>query len=163
MPPARFLADVSLDLVARRLRALGYDVRTVRGARLEELLEAARAEQRIALTPSARRPPRFADVAAVTVPRDDPAAAVRTIAGAYEPSGAPFSRCSACGAALQRRHPLEASGEVPGRVLRAARGLAYCPACAKWYWDGSHVARLRAWLGAALGRELPGPDPGAAG
>jgi hypothetical protein len=161
VPPARFLADVSLDLVARRLRALGYDVRTVRGARLEELLAAARAGQRVALTPSVRRPSRFADVAAVTVPRDDPAAAVRVIAAAYEPSGAPFSRCSICGAALQRRHPMEAAGEVPGRVLRSGRGLAYCPDCARWYWDGSHVARLRVWLGAALGREVPGPDPGA--
>jgi hypothetical protein len=82
------------------------------------------------------------------------------VAAAHEPAGAPFSRCPQDNTALQRRHPLEASGEVPGRVLRGARALAYCPTCGKWYWDGSHVARIRAWLSDALGREVPGPEPG---
>jgi len=156
--PARFLTDASLELVARRLRMLGYDVRTVRGARLEELLAAAAEDDRTVLTASARHPRRFAAVPVVQLPREDPAAAVRNIARDHAPTGAPFSRCTACNGALQKRHPLEASGEVPGRVLRAARGLAYCPQCGKWFWDGSHVARIRTWLSSTLGREVPGPE-----
>jgi uncharacterized protein with PIN domain len=54
---------------------------------------------------------------------------------------------------------MEARGEVPGRVLRTVRSLRYCPMCGKWYWEGSHVARLRAWLEQALGRALPAGDP----
>jgi len=84
---------------------------------------------------------------------------VRAIASEAEPAGAPFSRCTECNVALQRRHPFEARGEVPGRVLRHARSLTYCPGCGKWYWEGSHVARLRDWLEAALGRPVPGPEP----
>ena len=154
MPPARFVTDTSLDLLARRLRMLGFDVATARGARLAELFDVARRDSRTVLTLSARRPRRFADVPALTMPRDDPAAAVRAIAQAHEPAGAPFSRCPACNAALQRRSTFEATGEVPGRVLRSVHEVHYCPMCARWYWTGSHVARLRVWLERALGRPL---------
>jgi len=154
VPPARFVTDTSLELVARRLCFLGYDVSCLKGARLEELFEAARREDRIVITLSDRHPRRFADIAAIVVPRDDPARAVRRVASEHPPAGAPFSRCPACNQALQTRHPMEARGEVPGRVLRSVQSLRYCANCAKWYWEGSHVARMRAWLEQTLGRAL---------
>jgi uncharacterized protein len=178
--PSRFVTDSSLELLARRLRVLGYDVETHRGARLAELFEAARRGERTVLTLSEKRPRSrnaadaageteaaetadvasatesadTADVPAITVPRGDPALALRSIAAAHEAAGAPFSRCTLCNTALQRRMSFEARGEVPGAVLRGAESLGYCPNCGKWYWDGSHVARLRAWLEAALGRAI---------
>ena len=154
MLAARFVTDASLAFLAHRLVFLGYDVATVSGARIEELFEAGRREGRTVLTLSARHPRRFADVPAIIVPRGDAARAVRAIASAYEPAGAPFSRCAPCNQALHARHPMEARGEVPGRVLRSATVLRYCPMCGKWYWEGSHVARLRIWLERALGRAL---------
>jgi uncharacterized protein with PIN domain len=155
VPAARLVTDASLAFLAHRLVFLGYDVAVIRGARLEELYQAGRRDRRTVLTLSTRHPRRFADVAAVVVPRGDAASALRAIAGAHAPAGAPFSRCAGCNAALQSRHPMEARGEVPGRVLRSARPLHYCPVCGRWYWEGSHVARLRAWLERALGRALP--------
>jgi uncharacterized protein len=152
--PTRFVADRSLTALARWLRFLGYDVRTVPGARLEEVFEAARREGRTVLTPSLRRPRRWAGVPALTVARDRDDAEVRRIAAAHEPSGPPFSRCGACGAALETRLPAEARGEVPSRVLRAARELRSCPGCGRWYWEGTHVRAIRAWLERALGRPL---------
>lgn len=159
VPPTRFLAETSLEFVASRMRFLGYDVLTLKGARLEEALEAARREARTVLTLSLRRPRRFADVPVITVGRGDPAATVRELAEGHEPAGAPFSRCTECNTALQRRHPFEASGEVPGRVLRAGKDLSYCPTCGKWYWEGSHVAHVREWLERALGHPLAPPGP----
>ena len=156
MAPARFITDTSLELLARRLRMLGYDVATVPGACLDELFAAARREGRTVLTLSDRRPKRFTDVAALRMPRGDPAAAVRTLAAGHEPASPPFSRCPGCNVALQPRTPMEAAGEVPGRVLRSSPRLTYCPHCGKWYWEGSHVARLRKWLEQALRRPLPG-------
>jgi hypothetical protein len=148
------LTDSSLESLARRLRFLGYDVVTLPGARLEELFAAARREGRTVLTLSARRPPRWADVPALTIGRGDDARAVRELAAAFEPSGPPFSRCGGCGSALERRHPFEARGEVPGRVLREAEFLHHCPGCGRWFWEGTHVVRIREWLERALGRPL---------
>jgi uncharacterized protein len=154
MDPARFVTDSSLALLARRLRALGYDVEVLAGARLEEMLEAARREGRVVLTMSARHPKAFADVSVRRISRERPAESVREIAATWAPSGAPFSRCSACNTALQPRLAMEARGEVPGAVLRTAKLLTYCPHCGKWYWEGSHVARLREWLRSAIGRSI---------
>jgi uncharacterized protein with PIN domain len=153
VPAARFVTDASLEFLARRLRFLGYDIAVIRGARLEELFEAARRDQGIVLSLSRRHPRAFADVPLVTVPAD-PVVAVRLVSAVHEPAGSPFSRCAVCGEPLQTRHPMEARGEVPGRVLRTSRELRYCPSCGKWYWEGTHVARIRAWLEEALGRAV---------
>jgi len=163
MPAARFVTDASLDFLARRLRFLGYDVVTHRGARLEELFEAATRDGRTVLTTSARHPRRWSHVALVRVSRGDAAGALRAIAEAHEPAGPPFSRCPTCNTALRGRSSFEAAGEVPGRVLRAGGPLAWCPACGQWFWVGTHVARITEWLEAALGRKLvpPGEPPAA--
>lgn len=152
--PSRFVTDSSLALLARRLRFLGFDVIVAPGARLEEVFEIARVDDRIVLTTSGRHPRRFAAVIAEWVPRPSTPETVRTLSEKHTPAGLPFSRCAECNTALQKRHPLEASGEVPGPVLRRARSLSFCPGCGKWYWDGSHVARLRSWLTEALGRPI---------
>ncbi len=160
METAQFITETSLDLLARRLRFVGYDVLTIGGARLEELFEVGQTEGRIVLTLSQRHPRRFRDVTCLSMPRNDPAAAVRLIATSYEPTSLPFSRCPHCNSALQKRSPFEAHGEVPGRVLRSARTLQYCPSCARWFWFGSHVVRMSEWLTQVLGSEIRWPhDP----
>jgi uncharacterized protein with PIN domain len=162
MPAARFVTDASLEFLARRLRFLGYDVVTHRGARLEELFDAAARDGRIVLTLSARHPKRWSHVPVVRAPRGDPAAALRVIVAAHEAAGPPFSRCPQCNTRLQTRSAFEARGEVPGRVTRAGGALTTCPACGRWFWAGTHVARLVEWLEAALGRTLaepPRPPP----
>lgn len=153
VPAARLITDASLQFLARKLRFLGYDLAVIRGARLEELFEAARRDQRTVLSLSRRHPRAYADVALLTMPADS-AVALRMVAATHEPAGPPFSRCVVCGEPLQSRHPMEARGEVPGPVLRTSRQLSYCPLCGKWYWEGTHVARTRAWLEEALGRAV---------
>jgi len=158
--PTRFATDASLDQLARRLRFLGYDVVSHRGARLEELFAAAGADGRTVLTLSARRPPRYAAVHVVRVVRGDEEGALRGIASEHTPSGAPWSRCPACNTPLQRRSAFEAHGELPARVARAGWPLHWCPGCGRWYWPGSHVARLNAWFERVLGRPIERSAPG---
>ena len=155
----RFVTDTSLEQLARRLRFLGYDVITHRGARLEELLAAAARQARTVLTLSTRHPRRWAAVSALCVPRGDAAAALRAVVAAYAPVGAPWSRCPACNVMLHARSSFEALGEVPGRVTRMGVPLGWCPSCGQWYWPGSHVARMNAWFAQALGPSLPLATP----
>lgn len=142
---------------------LGFDVVTVRNARLEDLFEVARRDGRIVLTTSTRHPRRHADVAAVSVSREDPGDAVRAVSEAHASSGPPFSRCPICNHKLVLRTPAEGSGKVPEGILRAGLPLRSCPGCGRWFWHGSHVDRLRRWLGAALGRDVPAAEEGQAG
>ncbi len=158
-PATRFVTDASLEQLARRLRFLGHDVVTHRGARLEELFEAAQLDGRTVLTLSSRHPKRYASVPALCVPRGDLAAALRAVTDQHAPAGAPWSRCPACNVALHTRSMFEARGEVPGRVTRMNVRLTWCPSCGQWYWPGSHVARLTEWLEATLDRSLPGTEP----
>ncbi len=161
--PTRFVTDASLEQLARRLRFLGYDVVTHRGARLEELFAAAIAEGRTVLTLSSRRPPRRVNVSVVQAPRGDLEAALRAVATAHAPATAPWSRCPACNTALQRRSAFEARGEVPGSVTRMQVPLAWCPACGRWFWPGSHVTRMNAWFERVLGGRPPGGSEGGPG
>jgi len=159
MLAARFLAETSLELLARRLRILGHDVEVVQGARIETLFEEARRLQRTALTTSSRHPRRYADVAVTVVPRD-PIEAVRAIDSRYAPLGAPYSRCASCNTELETRPASAAKGQAPDEIVRRAQRLAHCTGCGRWYWHGSHVDRLRAWFERALGRALAPPPYG---
>jgi uncharacterized protein with PIN domain len=158
MSPTRFATDSSLELLARRLRMLGYDVTTHRGARLDEVFAAAAAGGQTVLTLSSRRPAGRGDVPAVVVARERVGDAVRAIAAAHSPSGVPWSRCPVCNSALRLRSSFEAVGEVPSRVARTQGPFFSCPSCGRWYWPGTHLVQLRAWLGQVLGREIPGPE-----
>ncbi len=153
MDPARFATDISLAKFGRWLRFLGYDVEVLGGARLEELFAHAGRTGRIALTMSLKRP-RAAFVEVARVERGNEAASLRRLVARYAPLGRPFSRCVECNTALATRHAMEAVGEVPSRVLRGAPTLSYCPVCGKWYWEGSHVDRVRRALETMLERPL---------
>jgi uncharacterized protein with PIN domain len=162
--PTRFVTDTSLDRLARRLRFLGYDVVTHRGARLEELFEDAARTGRTVLTSSQRHPKRWAGVPVMQVERGDTAGALRAVATSHAPSGPPWSRCPRCNVALHSRSAFEARGEVPGRVTRMS-GVSFrsCPSCGQWFWPGGHVARMTVWLEQALGRPLGDTDEAPSG
>ncbi len=151
MPETRFVTDSSLASLARWLRFLGHDVVTLPGARLEEVLAFARREARTVLTLSPRRPRRWADVPALTLPRDDEPAALRLLAARFPPPDPPLSRCGLCNLRLEPRLAVEARGEVPARVIRDGRDLRYCPGCGKWYWEGTHTRAIHARLARTLG------------
>ena len=80
---------------------------------------------RTVLTLSARHPRRYAQVAAVRVPRGDDADALRQLVAAHAPAGAPWSRCPTCNTPLQTRSAFEAAGEIPARVARAGWPLTW--------------------------------------
>jgi uncharacterized protein with PIN domain len=152
---ARFVTDSSLDGLARRLRILGFDVVTLRGARLATLFEAAARDGRIVLTHSLRHPRRHAGVPSLTLARGDPGASLRAVSALYRPASPPFSRCPRCNAPLRPRSVAEARDQVPPAVAARATRFHQCPQCGKWYWSGSHVTRMREWVEPLVDRSTP--------
>ena len=158
MEPDRLIVEDSLELVARRLRMLGFDVASAGALALPELLAEAERQGRIALTPSARHPRRYGHVRVISVPLAHPAAAVRRVVRTCMPAGPPFTRCPRCNVALEAKSGAEAVGHVPQDVLARVDPSGRCPACGRWFWEGSHTQRVRQWLRAArvLGTVEPG-------
>jgi uncharacterized protein with PIN domain len=152
---SRWIAGSALELVARRLRALGFDVEPGGESRLEDLISHARALDRGVLTTSARRPRAALGVRVLTVPRD-PRAGVRMIARAAVPASAPFTRCTVCNHTLEAADTTIASA-VPADVRAAGHAVRHCPRCDRYYWPGSHTDRLRHWLEAVLDHPVEGP------
>ena len=155
MTAVRFIADRSLEGVARRLRALGFDVAVLDG-RLEQVCADARAEQRVVLTTSRRVPPPCGLRERWVVPRDDLAAAVRAVLARCEPDAAPFTRCVHC------NEPLVAfdgsAGPPPVAPPAGVRVTGQCPRCGRCYWHGSHVDRTREWIERETGRHIVPPS-----
>jgi uncharacterized protein len=147
--PDRFVTDSSLELLARRLRLLGFDVECLSGAPLEAVFGRARASERVVLTLSSRHPRRFASIPAFRVPRE-PRAALRAVVERFVPESRALSRCSACNAPLVTRPASSAPATVPERVRETATTLEHCEACGRWYWPGTHVAKMREWIAAAM-------------
>ena len=50
----------------------------------------------------------------------------------------PFSRCSTCNTPLFPKKKKDVKGKVPFFVYQNSDRFAYCPACNKYYWDGTH-------------------------
>jgi uncharacterized protein with PIN domain len=155
---ARFLTDTSLEWLARRLRILGYDIRVMKGARLEQLFESACSDGRVVLTLSSRVPRRELSITRIVVNRADVSSTLRSIADSFEAGAMPFMRCPTCNGLLEL-YPLEHPPRpLPPGVPRDVRSLRSCTECGKWYWHGSHVDRLRAWFEHAIGRRLDAPQ-----
>jgi uncharacterized protein with PIN domain len=157
----RFAADAMLGRLARWLRALGYD--TSYDATLADpvLVAQANEEGRVLLTRDRLLLRELRPLRAHEVRQDDPLAQLRDLVHALDlAAGGPrelFTRCLLCNCELLDMAPGEAKPLLPPGVLGTVGRVRRCPACARLYWDGSHVRRMRAALERTLPREFLTP------
>lgn len=146
----RWLADEMVGRLARYLRFVGCDTTYARGLTDDEILARARSEERVILTRDRRLAERAPRALLLESPNiEDQWRAVRT-AFPDLPSEVRFERCTECNERLSRVPPPSEPGTAEGvpwdRVLQGLP-LYRCPACAHYYWEGSHTADIRARLG----------------
>ncbi len=147
--PPRFVCDEMMKRLARWLRAAGYDtVVPEDGARDRAVLARALEEGRLVITRDRKLTELKGADGAVLLVRSNTlqgAAAELTETLGLDWLYRPFSRCLVCNAALA-----EADERVRARLPEGARSLAkplrHCPSCARLYWAGGHVRRMRARL-----------------
>lgn len=155
--PLRFLLDVHLGTLARRLRLLGLDVAYERAADDPELVAAARAQGRVLLTRDRGLLRRRALPAGALVYSERPDDQAREVLVRFAPALAPFTRCLACGGELQEVGKAEVADRLPAGTRRTADAFSRCRTCGRVFWRGAHAARLDALVAAAT---LSGPQPG---
>lgn len=140
--PPRFLLDVHLGGLVRRLRLLGLDAAYRPEADDPELVRIAAAEDRVLLTRDRgllrrRSLPHGALVrgSATDVQLDD-------VLDRFAPPLAPWTRCTVCGGVLAAADADDVAAEVRSGTARTYADYARCVECGHVYWHGAHAARI---------------------
>jgi uncharacterized protein with PIN domain len=143
-PDPRFVCDVHLGRLARRLRLLGFDTWYRRDTDDDELAHVAVAEQRILLTRDRGLLMRRVIVHGYCPRSDNADVQAVEVLRRFDLAGEvnPFSRCARCNGPL---HPVDKElviDELPPRTRVEHQQFARCAQCGRVYWPGSHTTRI---------------------
>lgn len=145
-PPAepRFVLDVHLGTLARRLRLLGFDVWYRSDADDEELARVSVEEERILLTRDRGLLMRRAITHGYTPRSNDPELQVIEVVRRFGLAARiePFSRCIRCNGRLAPVTKDEVRDVLPPRTRKEHDRFVRCEECRQVYWPGSHKDAL---------------------
>jgi uncharacterized protein with PIN domain len=150
----KFLVDRHLRGLAKWLRLAGFDAVV---ADLADLPQAVSGTY-LLTSQKGRRLLKRDDVLVLAAPHpEDQLAEVARRLGISPGDLAPLSRCGACNDPLTPVPREAALGAVPDHVFHTQAEFFQCPRCRRFFWPGSHPARIAAKLHQALSE----PDGGA--
>jgi uncharacterized protein len=163
LPPPiapRFVLDVHLGTLTRRLRLLGFDAWYRTDTDDHELAAVAVEQQRILLTRDRKLLMRRVITHGYCPRSDDPEHQAIEVVRRFElgSSLAPFTRCVTCNGLLRRVTRAEVVHLLPPRTRTTFDTFTRCTECGQVYWPGSHVDAVDEFVSrarAATGR----PDP----
>ncbi|ARI53916.1 MULTISPECIES: Mut7-C RNAse domain-containing protein [Streptomyces] len=154
--PLRFLLDVHLGTLARRLRLLGVDTAYESEDIGDPALAALSARERRVLLSRDRGLLRRREIwAGAYVYSDRPQEQLRDVLGRFAPALAPWTRCTACNGTLARADKDAVSDLLEHGTQQAYDVFAQCTACDRVYWRGAHHGHLEAIVAEAV-REFGG-------
>ncbi len=148
----KFIADCNVGKLAKWLRILGYDVLYDPQMDDREIVRRALAENRIILTRDNGIVQRKVVNRYVFITSEDVAQQVHQVLTTLHLNlqEAPLlSRCTECNSLLVPIPREEVRSRVPPKVFEFYKEFAYCPACDRVYWHGSHIDRVFRRLGIA--------------
>ena len=150
VPAARFLLDVHLGTLARRLRLVGVDTDYGNDRDDDELIEQANAARRVLLTQDRgllrRRKPWLSAYVRGARPDDQ----LADVLGRFAPPLAPWTRCLACNGLLAPARKSDVERYLQPGTRRTYHEFARCLACGGVYWRGAHSRRLTAIVDSAI-------------
>jgi uncharacterized protein len=147
---ARFLLDVHLGSLARRLRLLGVDTAYSNDADDADLVERAGRERRVLLTQDRGLLMRRALWAGAYVRGHGAGAQLADVLDRFAPPLAPWTRCSACNGELVEVEKAEVADRLEPGTRRCYERFSRCRSCGRVYWRGAHGRRLDAVVAEAL-------------
>ncbi len=140
----KFIADVMLGRLAKRLRLLGFDVLYDRTLDDNEIIRLSLQEDRVILTRDARLAARPLASHNIFVRSDGVREQIDQVLSALPPDevSVPLTRCSACNHQLTDAPKAEIRDRVPGYVYDKYPVFLRCLSCGRVYWRGTHVSRM---------------------
>ncbi|MGW2957416.1 Mut7-C RNAse domain-containing protein [Streptomyces sp. NPDC001220] len=149
--PLRFLLDVHLGTLARRLRLLGVDTAYESTDIGDPALSArSAAEKRVLLSRDRgllRRRELWAGAYVYSTSPDDQ---LHDILDRFAPELRPWTRCTACNGLLRKATKEEVADQLKGGTQKSYDVFAQCTECGRAYWKGAHHQQLEAIVERAL-------------
>ena len=147
---ARFVLDVHLGTLARRLRLVGVDAAYGNDAGDDALIEQANADRRVLLTQDRgllRRRALWLGAYVRGARRDDQ---FRDVLDRFRPPLAPWTRCPACNGPLAPVAKAAVAPALPPGTRRTYQTFSGCRNCGQVYWYGAHSKRLEQIIDSAV-------------
>lgn len=144
----RFVLDVHLGKLARRLRLLGFDSLYRNDYEDEEIVEIAKKERRIILTRDIEML-KHGDVShGYWLRSTHSQEQIREVVKRFDLKSQfkPFSRCLKCNGFLQKACKDNCRVLVPSRVFQVFDDFFQCDSCKQLFWRGSHYQKMEKWL-----------------
>lgn len=151
LAPPRFLLDVHLGALARRLRLVGVDAAYRNEAADADLVAEAGTGRRVLLTRDRGLLQRRALWCGAYVYGQRPDDQLTDVLTRFDVPLAPWTRCPACNGVLEAVSKAEIADRLPPGTRRTYDTFSRCTACFRLYWPGAHYARLAALVEAARG------------
>ena len=157
----RFVADIMLGSLAKKLRLLGIDTAYTSEADDSELKYLVRSQGRILLTRNMNLSKNLGDLAWFVTGKDvwEEFLSIVKRLMPFNDQFEPFSRCLECNDLVLSIKPSEADGKVPPYIYRSKKTFSRCPSCGKVFWEGTHSERMREeieWMRGVLEEEKRG-------
>lgn len=140
----RFLLDVHLGTLARRLRLLGIDTAYRNDVDDDALIEQAQCQRRLLLTQDRGLLRRRALWAGVYVRGARPTDQLTDVLQRFAPALAPFTRCTTCNGEVEPVPKQEVAHKLRPGTRRCYQVYVRCRCCGQVYWHGAHGPRLDA-------------------
>jgi uncharacterized protein with PIN domain len=150
VPAHRYVLDVHLGTLARRMRLLGIDTAYRNDASDPELAAQAAAEGRVLLTRDRGLLRRRAVPAGGYVHGSRPDDQLREVLERFDPPLAPWTRCPSCNGVLAPVPKDDVAHLLEPGTRRSYDEFSRCPDCARVYWRGAHTDRLDAIVDGVL-------------
>lgn len=139
---ARFVLDVHLGTLARRLRLLGVDTAYANDQDDDALIEQANGERRVLLTQDRGLLRRRKLWQGAYVRGARPDEQLTDVLGRFAPPLAPWTRCTACNGMLSAARKADVEELLLPGTRRTYQDFSRCERCGRVYWRGAHSRRL---------------------
>jgi uncharacterized protein with PIN domain len=140
----KFIADVMLGRLAKRMRLYGFDVLYDRNSNDNDIIRLSLGQNRIILTRDTQfaERPLASNNLFITSDRvkDQLHQVVETFNLEIGPSI--LTRCSVCNEPLIEITKQDAEDLVPDYVLEKKNSFLRCAKCRRIYWKGTHIERM---------------------
>jgi hypothetical protein len=140
--PLRFVLDVHLGALARRLRLVGLDTGYRADADDAELVAWSAAERRVLLTQDRGLLRRRAVWCGGYVYGSRPDQQLADVLDRFAPPLQPWTRCTACNGLLEAAAKPAVEHLLEPGTRRTYHQFTRCVSCGRAYWRGAHASRL---------------------